>query len=65
MNIQQNTERYEKLARVTKKVTPQQLRYSINTYFLNNRMDIRRIQYFLGHRNLVSRMIYASIINNE
>jgi len=52
MNIQQNTERYEKLARVTKKVTPQQLRYSINTYFLNNRMDIRRIQYFLGHRNL-------------
>jgi len=52
MNIQQNTERYEKLARITKKVTPQHLRYSIATHFLNNRKDIRRIQHFLGHRSL-------------
>jgi integrase/recombinase XerC len=41
------------------------LRHSIATHFLNNGMDIRRIQHFLGHRSLASTMIYASITNDE
>jgi len=63
MNIQRNIERYGKLAGITKKVTPHQLKHSTTTHFLNNGIDIRRIQHFLGHRSLVSTMIYASINN--
>ena len=40
-------------------------KHSIATHFLNNGMDIRRIQHYLGHRNLASTMIYANIINDE
>jgi site-specific recombinase XerD len=64
MNIQHNIERYGKLAWITEKITPHQLKHSITTHFLNNGMDIRRIQHFLGHRSLASTMIYASITND-
>ena len=65
MNIQRNIERYGKEAGITKKVTPHMLRHSIATHFLNNGMDIRRIQGFLGHRSLASTQIYTSLISDK
>ncbi len=65
MNIQRNIERYGKLTGITKKVIPHQLKHSIATHYLNNGMDIRRLQHFLGRRSLASTMIYVSITNDE
>lgn len=65
MNIQRNIERYGKEAGITKKVTPHMLRHSIATHFLDNGMDIRRIQGFLGHKSLASTQIYTSLISNK
>jgi len=65
MNIQRNIERYGKEAGITKKVTPHMLRHSIATHFLNNGMDIRRIQGFLGHKSLASTQIYTSLISDK
>jgi site-specific recombinase XerD len=65
MNIQRNIERYGKEAGISKKVTPHMLRHSIATHLLNNGMDIRRIQGFLGHKSLASTQIYTSLISDK
>ncbi|MBA7537367.1 Tyrosine recombinase XerC [subsurface metagenome] len=65
MNIQRNIERYGIEAGIDKKVTPHMLRHSIATHFLNNGMDIRRIQGFLGHKSLASTQIYTSLVSNK
>jgi len=65
MNIQRNIERYGIEAGINKKVTPHMLRHSIATHFLNNGMDIRRIQGFLGHKSLASTQIYTSLIGDK
>ena len=65
MNIQRNIERYGIEAGIDKKVTPHMLRHSIATHFLNNGMDIRRIQGFLGHKSLASTQIYTSLVSDK
>ena len=65
MNIQRNIERYGVEAGIDKKVTPHMLRHSIATHFLNNGMDIRRIQGFLGHKSLASTQIYTSLVSDK
>lgn len=65
MNIQRNIERYGKESGINKKVTPHMIRHSIATHFLNNGMDIRRIQGFLGHKSLASTQIYTSLISDK
>jgi site-specific recombinase XerD len=65
MNIQRNIERYGKQAGITKKVTPHMLRHSIATHLLNNDVDIRRVQHFLGHKSIASTQIYTGIINDK
>jgi len=65
MNIQRNIERYGIEAGINKKVTPHMLRHSIATHFLNNGMEIRRIQGFLGHKSLASTQIYTSLISDK
>ena len=65
MNIQRNIERYGKKAGINKKVTPHMLRHSIATHLLNNNMDIRRIQGFLGHTSLASTQIYTALISDR
>jgi len=65
MNIQRNIERYGIEAGINKKVTPHMLRHSIATHFLNNGMDIRRIQGFLGHKSLASTQIYTSLVSDK
>jgi len=65
MNIQRNIERYGEGAGIDKKVTPHMIRHSIATHFLNNGMDIRRIQGFLGHKSLASTQIYTSLVSDK
>ncbi len=65
MNVQRNTERYGQGAGITKKVTPHMIRHSIATHYLNNGMDIRKIQYFLGHSSLASTQIYTHLITDD
>ncbi len=65
MNIQRNIERYGREAGISKKVTPHMLRHSIATHLLNNNMDIRRIQGFLGHTSLAFTQIYTYLISNK
>lgn len=65
MNIQRNIERYGKEAGILKKVHPHMLRHSIATHLLNNNMDIRKIQSFLGHASLASTQIYTHLITDD
>lgn len=65
MNIQRNIERYGKEAGILRKVHPHMLRHSIATHLLNNNMDIRKIQSFLGHSSLASTQIYTHLITDD
>jgi site-specific recombinase XerD len=65
MNIQRNIERYGREAGITKKVAPHMIRHSIATHYLNNGMDIRKIQSFLGHASLASTQIYTHLITDD
>ena len=65
MNIQRNIERYGREAGIIKKITPHMIRHSIATHYLNNGMDIRKIQSFLGHSSLASTQIYTHLITDD
>jgi len=65
MNVQRNIEYYGIKAGITKKVTPHMLRYSIATHYLDEGMDIRKIQHFLGHSSLASTQIYTHILTDD
>ncbi len=65
MNIQRNIERYGREAGITKKVAPHMIRHSIATHYLNNGMDIRKIQSFLGHASLASTQIYTHLVTDD
>ncbi|MBA7580476.1 Tyrosine recombinase XerD [subsurface metagenome] len=65
MNIQRNIVRYGKLAGIAKKVMPHMLRHSVATHYLNNGMDIRKVQDFLGHESLASTQVYTHLITDD
>jgi len=53
--------RATKAAGLDKKVTSMTLRHSIASHLLENGMDIRYIQEFLGHEKLTTTQIYAKV----
>lgn len=53
--------RNEKLANLDKHITPMTLRHSIASHLLENGMDIRYIQEFLGHEKLSTTQGYAKV----
>lgn len=53
--------RTAKAAGVDKRVTPMALRHSIASHLLENGMDVRYIQEFLGHEKLTTTQIYAKV----
>lgn len=53
--------KYRKLARLDKPVTAMVLRHSIASHLLENGMDMRYIQEFLGHERIGTTQIYAKV----
>lgn len=52
---------YAKLAGITKPVHPHTFRHSIATHLLNNGMNLRYLQEFLGHSSLDTTQIYTHV----
>lgn len=53
--------KYVNLTEITDRITPHMFRHSIATQLLENGVDIRYIQTFLGHRSITTTQIYAQV----
>jgi len=64
-SIERIVKKYAILAGVPVFTTPHTLRHSMATDLLNQGVDIRTIQEFLGHRNIVTTQIYTHVTNKK
>jgi site-specific recombinase XerD len=64
-SIERLVKKYSILAGVPISTTPHTLRHSYATDLLNQGVDLRTIQEFLGHRNIVTTQIYTHVTNKR
>jgi integrase/recombinase XerD len=53
--------KYTSRANITERITPHMFRHSVATQLLENGVDIRYIQTFLGHSSITTTQIYAQV----
>jgi len=64
-SIQRLVKKYAVLAGIPVFTTPHTLRHSMATDLLNQGVDLRTIQEFLGHRSITSTQIYTHVTNKR
>ena len=64
-SIQRIVKKYAILAGIPVFTTPHTLRHSMATDLLNQGVDLRTIQEFLGHKNIVTTQIYTHVTNKR
>lgn len=64
-SVERLVKRYATLANIPYFTTPHTLRHSMATDLLNQGVDLRIIQEFLGHRNIATTQIYTHVTNKK
>ncbi len=64
-SIERILEKYSKIAGLSISATPHTLRHSYATDLLNQGVDIRIVQEFLGHKNIATTQVYTHVTNKR
>jgi len=64
-SVEEIVKKYVKLAGLPVNATPHTLRHSFATDLLNNGVDLRLVQEFLGHKNIATTQIYTHVTNKQ